>query len=163
MYPVEIKTIPAANAIGVAHIGAYMQIGKAFEALYGWLGTNGYVEAVTRSIGLFFDDTAEVPEDKLRSMACVVLNEDIPIADPLTRVEIAGGQYAVLRHTGPYAELKSAYDWLYGVWLVGSEFDAADAPSFEEYMNDPSETAPSDLITDIYLPLRRVSVVTQAS
>jgi AraC family transcriptional regulator len=163
VYPVEIKTIPAEKAIGVEHAGSYMGIGQAFQTLYGWLATHGHVAAVRRSIGVFLDDTTVVPEDTLRSIACVVLNEDIPIADPLVRVEISGGEYAVLRHTGPYADMKSAYQWLYGVWLVDSEYDAADAPVFEEYINSPQNTAPSDLITDIYLPLRRESVVTQAS
>ena len=100
-----------------------------------------------------------MPEDKLRSMACVVLNEDIPIAAPMKSVTIAGGEYAVLRHTGPYANMKAAYQWLYDVWLAGSGREAADLPAFEEYMNSPRDTAPADLITDIYLPLRSESAV----
>jgi len=162
MYPVEMKTITAATAVGVNHVGAYMQIAKAFDTLYGWLSTHGHVGAVRRSIGLYLDDPTAVPEANLRSKACVILNEDIDISAPLERVEIAGGAYAVLRHTGPYADMKPAYQWLYGVWLVQSGLEAADAPVFEEYLNSPRDTAPSDLVTDIYLPLRaeRPSLVT---
>ena len=41
MYTVDIKTVSAVNAIGVEHIGSYMQIGKAFDTLFGWLGARG--------------------------------------------------------------------------------------------------------------------------
>jgi AraC family transcriptional regulator len=36
---------------------------------------------------------------------------------------------------------------------VQSEHEAADAPVFEEYLNNPKDTAPSELLTEICLPL----------
>lgn len=50
--------------------------------------------------------------------------------------------------------MRAAYDWLYGKWLVRSGWEAADAPVFEEYLNSPRDTTPTDLMTDICLPLR---------
>jgi AraC family transcriptional regulator len=49
--------------------------------------------------------------------------------------------------------MRAAYEWLYGTWLVQSGREAADAPVFEEYLNNPKETAPADLHTEICLPL----------
>ena len=66
-----------------------------------------------------------------------------------------GGWGAVLRHRGPYATMRAAYQWLYGHWLVHSGHTVHDAPVFEEYLNNPRDTAPADLLTDIYLPLTR--------
>ncbi|HEX3379751.1 MAG TPA: GyrI-like domain-containing protein [Paraburkholderia sp.] len=66
---------------------------------------------------------------------------------------IRGGEYAVLRHVGPYSDMRAAYEWLYGTWLVQSGREAADAPVFEEYLNSPKETAPAELVTEICLPL----------
>ena len=40
--------------------------------------------------------------------------------------EIAGGSYAVLRHKGPYADMRAAYRWLYGTWLLQSGREIAD-------------------------------------
>ena len=57
---------------------------------------------------------------------------------------MAGGEYAVLLHTGPYADLKTAYQWLYGDWLRHSGREAADAPPFELYLNTPMDAAPAD-------------------
>lgn len=60
----------------------------------------------------------------------------------------------MLRHKVPYADMKAAYQWLYGVWLAQSDREVGDAPVFEEYLNNPRDTAPTELLTDIYLPLR---------
>ena len=35
----------------------------------------------------------------------------------------------------------------YGDWLMRSGREAADAPVFEEYLNNPRDTAPADLPT----------------
>jgi AraC family transcriptional regulator len=32
--------------------------------------------------------------------------------------------------------------------------EAADAPVFEEYLNNPRDTAPADLLSEINLPIR---------
>ncbi len=77
------------------------------------------------------------------------------IAAPLITFEVGGTPCAVLRHQGPYASMRAAYEWLYGHWLVHSGCEAADLPVFEEYLNNPRNTAPADLLTDIFLPLDR--------
>lgn len=56
---------------------------------------------------------------------------------------------AVMHCKGPYAGLKAAYDYLFGEWLPKSGED----PSFEIYLNDPTDTALDDLLTDICVPL----------
>lgn len=68
--------------------------------------------------------------------------------------EIRGGRYAVTLHVGPYAELAHAYKWLYGAWLAQSGEKLADAPIVEEYLNDARAVAPTQLRTEIWLPLR---------
>jgi len=40
-----------------------------------------------------------------------------------------------------------------GALLRLSGHEAADLPVFEDYLNNPRDTAPADLLTDIYLPL----------
>jgi len=42
--------------------------------------------------------------------------------------------------------------------LPASGYEAADVAVYEEYLNDPRETSPLDLRTDIYLTLRVDSV-----
>ena len=87
-------------------------------------------------------------------MACALWQPPSPPDGPLVPVRLAGGPYAVLRHTGPYAAMKAAYDWLYGDWLPRSGREPADAPVVEHYRNNPRDTPPAALVTDICLPLR---------
>jgi AraC family transcriptional regulator len=153
MREVEIREVPAMNVISVDHTGPYMQIGKAFDSLIGWLASRNLLSAQMRMVGIYYDDPGIVAEAELRSKAGVVLPHDVDVAAPVGVTPVRGGQYAVLRHQGPYSDMRAAYEWLYGTWLVQSGRKAADAPVFEEYLNSPKETAPADLLTEICLPL----------
>ena len=89
--------------------------------------------------------------DKLRSFACV--ETDAAVQAPLERRTLEGGEYAVLRHKGPYAEMHKAYQWLYAEWLPMSGRKLRDTVMFEEYVNNPRDVPPAELLTDINLPL----------
>ncbi|SAL47594.1 AraC family transcriptional regulator [Caballeronia peredens] len=157
MHQVEIRSQGSFTVAAMEHRGSYMNIGRAFEMLFHWLATRGLVDPKARSLGIYFDDPAAVAEDELRSMACCELFEPdaVKFEAPVTRVEVAGGEFAVLTHVGPYAQLCFAYQWLYGEWLPKSGRETGDAPVFEIYVNDPRETAPADLVTEIWVQLKR--------
>jgi AraC family transcriptional regulator len=157
MYPVEIRHLPAMQTVTVDHQGDYMEIGKAFETLYGCLGMRQLFQPDMRMVGIYLDDPTVTPQAELRSKAGVIHSS--PLAEgasqaPLSPSTIHSGDYAVLKYRGPYANMREAYQWLYGQWLPASGRDAADAPVFEEYLNNPRTTAPADLLTEICLPLR---------
>ncbi len=153
-HDVSIKTVPAMRIAAINHVGPYIQIGRAFDTLCGTLAARNLLGPGIRLIGIFLDDPTTRPENELRSQAGVIVEPGRPIDPPLVEATIAGGTYAVLRHKGPYADMHLAYSWLYGEWLVGSGREAADAPAFEEYLNNPRDTPPTELLTDIHLPLK---------
>ena len=103
---------------------------------------------------IFYDDPDLVPVAALRSRACSPVAEDIALAPPIEEAVVRGGLYARLRYQGPYADMKGAYRWLLGTWLPQSGNEPDDAPIFEAYLNNPLRVAPSELLTDIHLPLR---------
>lgn len=155
MPDVMIRHVPAAKLVVVPHRGSYMEIGKAFETLFGTLGARGLLRPGMCMKGMYYSDPTSVPEAELRSAAAIILpDDDFPVAAPLERAELRGGDYAVLRYKGPYSDMRPAYDWLYGEWLMQSGREAADAPCFEDYLNNPREVAASELLTDICLPLK---------
>ncbi|MBL4907596.1 MAG: GyrI-like domain-containing protein [Sneathiella sp.] len=41
-------------------------------------------------------------------------------------------------------------------WLINSQLEAADALVFQIYLNNPRDTQPADLLTNIHLPLKAV-------
>lgn len=154
MFDVSIRDLGPLRLAAMPHQGAYLGIGRAFDALFATLGARNLIGPGLRMAAVYPDDPTVVPEPELRAWAGVIVADDFPVADPLQVVAITGGPHAVLRHRGPYPDMKAAYDWLFGEWLVGSGREAADAPVFETYLNSPQDTRPADLLTDIHLPLR---------
>ena len=153
MFDITIRAIPEQTLLCLPHSGAYMGIGKAFEMLHGTLSSRNLLKPDMQMIGLFLDDPDLEAEENLRSFACVTAGEDISAEAPLVRRRLAGGDHAVLRHKGPYADMGVAYRWLYGTWLPASGRSIRDEVMFEAYLNNPRETPPNELLTDICLPL----------
>ncbi|WP_342315492.1 AraC family transcriptional regulator [Lysobacter sp. FW306-1B-D06B] len=154
MYSAQIATFPPVRVAALPHRGDYKQIGATFDRLMEWAGQHGLLGPAARSFGVYYDAPNEVPVDALRSDACLLVPASAPLADGMRWIEIAGGRHAVVVHTGPYAELERAYDWLFCHWLPGSYEEAGDAPVFEEYLNDPSTLPPAQWRTAICLPLK---------
>jgi len=153
-YQATIRETPALRVAALAHHGDYINIGSTFERLMAMAAGQDLLGPWTRSIGIYYDDPASTPREALRADACVTLPDGkLPDGD-LRLGEIRGGRYAVTLHVGPYAELHFPYTWLYGTWLPKSGEEAAHAPSIEEYLNDARVVPPSELRTEIWLPLR---------
>jgi AraC family transcriptional regulator len=122
-------------------------------------GTLGLLNENTRSFGLYYGDPESVPAEELRSAACVTVAEsDIAKieSDVYALQQIPKGQYATLLFKGPYPEIKAAYSWMFGEWLPNSGLQMGDFPPMEEYLNDPKETAPEELLTRIHCLIKAV-------
>jgi AraC family transcriptional regulator len=153
MYNITFRTLPDLEVVSLAHSGSYLHISQAFDRLGSWLGARNLIGADSRMMGVYYDDPDTVAEKDLRSRACMTVSKPCVLEAPLERITIAGGEYAVLLHKGPYDGLAAAYKWFFGVWLLQSGRELRDAPPFEEYLNTPLDTAPSELLTEIHLPL----------
>lgn len=152
MYGVSIQTVDDMRLAALMYRGAYAQVGSTFQKLSTILSTGGHWPQTRGMVAVCYDDPSTVPEAELRTHAGVWwAGQDVP--EGTEDVTLAGGRYAVLRLKGPYTGLAPAYGHLYGAWLAQSGETLRDAPSFELYLNDPTSTAPDDLLTDIYMPL----------
>jgi AraC family transcriptional regulator len=153
MYPIEIREEPVRKLAAVPHKGPYHEISRAFQNLSTTMAQRALFGHAGAMIGVFYDDPQSVPAADLRSHAAFEITGQVTIAAPLETVTLRGGRHAVLTYKGPYAGLPAAYDQLYAVWLPSSGDEPADSPSFEVYLNSPMDTAPNDLLTELYLPL----------
>jgi AraC family transcriptional regulator len=160
-FEVRLVSVETFDVIGLPHQGSFMEIDKAFGTLYGTLSAHAIEGYDLRCLGIYYTDPFAVLERDLRSMACVVPNEAVRqklilygAVQKIQTIQIMGGKYAVLHFRGPYASMQAAYKWLFGYWLPKSGFQAADMPLFEDYLNNPRQVAPMDLLTNIYLPIR---------
>ena len=152
-WSVEIRHVPAVELAGITHRGSYMRIGKAFETAHIHLASQSLLRPDTRWMAQYMDDPWAYPEAQLNSRAGLSVPFGTDLAPPLQRFTVGGTPCAVLRYRGPYPNMRDAYRWLYGTWLIASGHALADQPVFEEYLNNPRNTAPADLLTDICLPL----------
>jgi effector-binding domain-containing protein len=81
-----------------------------------------------------------------------------PTAKPLSEKdkiivsEIPGGQFATCLHTGPYSDVEPTYNALFQ-WMQAQGYTWTGV-AYEFYMNDPDETPPEQLQTQIFLPIK---------
>ena len=153
MSDVQIETAPGRRLAVVPHKGPYPGIGAAFATVGDHVTRAGAWPDVTGMVAVYLDNPDVVAPDDLRSYAGVELAPDDDIPEGCEAYEIAPGRVARLRHVGPYTGLHAAYGMLYGGWFPTSGQAPADHPSYEVYLNSPTNTAPADLISDIYQPL----------
>ena len=153
MHTVDVRVTQPIRVAALRHVGPYMEIGTAFDRLFAWAGPKGLLTGSCRMFGVFYDDQSAMKPEALRSDACMTVGADVKLDGDFRLAEIAGGRHAVLRHQGPYAELPTAYSWLFGTWLPKSGEEPADRPCFEEYLNNPRGLPPKEWLTDIHLPL----------
>ena len=57
----------------------------------------------------------------------------------------------VALYKGTYQQLGAVYDTLYGKYLPEMGLSWREVPSGEIYLNDPRNTKPEDLLTQIYV------------
>nr|WP_170682100.1 AraC family transcriptional regulator [uncultured Ruegeria sp.] len=153
MHPVTKRTEPARRVVALPHKGAYAEIGKSFEAFGALCESRQLWPQMGPVIGVYLDSPDDVPEDQLRSYAGAE-HRGGATPDGMEALEIPGGNTAVLTYKGPYSGIHAAYHSLFGNWLPESGEEPADRPCYEIYLNDPRDTAPEDLLTEICLPLK---------
>ncbi len=151
--PVEVVTLPPQRILFLRHVGAYDEVGATWSKLGAWAGRRGLIGPATRFIGISWDDPDVTPGDKLRYDAAITLTRPVEPEGEFGVTELAAGEYATIRHTGPYATLSRSYQMLLGVWLPQSGRELREAPCFEVYLNSPQTTRPEDLITAIHAPV----------
>nr|NDG08963.1 AraC family transcriptional regulator [Oxalobacteraceae bacterium] len=131
----------------IRHIGPYQGIGLAFTALEDELAQLGIkAEAM---LALYHDNPAVTPQASLRSDAAAQVCENHHIATQrLTADRIAAGRFARWIHKGPYSGLHTS--WQAGYQAMHQLGLQSKGICYEEYLNDPCNTAPQDLMTAIY-------------
>ncbi len=151
---VEIVEMEDMDVVFVRHIGPYNMCGAAWETLCQWAGPEGLLQPGAKMLGLSFDDPQVTPPEKLRYDACIEILQSIEVEAPVDTKNVKGGRYAMSTHFGPYDTLSETYAQLCGQWVPQNGHEIADRGCIEIYQNNPEDTEPEDLITDIYIPLK---------
>jgi AraC family transcriptional regulator len=150
---VRIESVPVMRVAFMRHNGPYRQVGQTWGRLCAWAGPRGLVGPRTVMLGVAHDDPQVTPPEKLRYDACLTVDGRFKPEGDVGVQEVGGGEYAVTTHRGPYDTIGQTVTRLCGEWLPASGREPRPVPMFEIYRNSPQDTAPENLLTDLYLPL----------
>ncbi len=151
---VKIENVEPMRVAFMRHVGPYQEVGGTWGQLAAWAGPRGLLGPHTRCLGICYDDPEVTPADKIRYDACLVVDDSFQPEGDVGVQEVAGGEYAVTTHHGPYEKLTETYARLCGEWLPSQGREPRSAPTLEFYLNNPQQTAPEDLLTEVRVPLR---------
>jgi AraC family transcriptional regulator len=153
MIDVTIRALETKRYAALAHKGPYPEIGTTFQRLTAWAVARNLADPAATGLAIYYDDPDTVPAAELRADVCLAVPDTAVLDGGIRWLEIAGGDYAVYLHKGPYAELAQAYRRLCGEWLPQSGREPGDGPCFEVYLNDCRAVPPPEWRTEIHLPL----------
>lgn len=149
----EIVELEPRRVACVRHKGAYHEIGSAFQQLgpkAGALGLYGNPDAM--GVAVYLDDPETKPAEELNSVAGIFVPEEADIGD-LEEYRIDGGKFFVAEHVGHYSGLGESWGAVCGKLIPESGLQFRQGDCFEVYLNDCADTAPDDLLTQIYVPI----------
>ena len=153
---VQIVALAPQRVAALPHAGSFHAIGDSFQKLSAWAIGRQLFGAQTRMFGMYYDDPDSMPVHSLRSNACISVPESFAVTEQDTPFHItytSAGRCARMVFTGPYAQLHTAYSWLYHVWLPTHNEQPGQQPPLEEYLNDPRSLPPAHWQTAICIPL----------
>ena len=150
----RIEARERTKVAAVRHVGPYENCKPAWEKLIAWANETNQDYEKAQWITVCYDDPANVPADQLRSDICMTIPEAIEETEDVKPSEIAGGEYLVGLHKGPYSELGLSYQYLYVRKMQEIGREPRCLPPFELYLNCPESTPEQDLLTEIWIPLK---------
>ena len=152
----KIVNIPAKRVLFTRRTGPYMVTAfQAWEALSEYAENHHLMHENTESIGLFHDSAEVTDEDKMRYDACITVDDSVKPDGEFAIQNIEGGDYALFMHKGSYENLEATYDQIMRDWLPSQNRELREIPIHECYLNaELMETAPNELLTEIYIPLK---------
>jgi len=149
----RVQSLEVMRVAFVRHVGAYDQVGAAWDRLMTWAGSRGVFRGAPTLFGIVHDDPEITPPARMRYDAAVAVSGDVAAEDDIGIQSVGGERYVVVTHRGPYETIGDTYARLCGEWLPGSGAELLHAPTLEFYRNSPKSTPPEHLITDIYMAL----------
>lgn len=152
---VEIKEVPLRQVAYIRLTGSYQSI----DYLGTWLRLMQYLKEQNAQpadccpICIYHDDPKVTSPDKLRTDICAVCHQPVQPRGEMGVKHIGGNRQAVFLYQGPYQNLQAVYDTIYGKLLPEKGYALRDEPGAERYLNNPQDTKPEELLTEIYIPV----------
>jgi len=155
----EIKKIEAKDVLYLQVTNPYTTTDaflNTWDKLANIIGTNINPNGEYEFYCLSRDISTITHPENFRVYACISTNKDIKPYGRLGKQTIEGGLYAVFTHKGPYKDLRTTYCNIYRYWIPRSDYELRDNISFEKYLNSPLKVCRDELLTEVYIPVRKI-------
>ncbi len=160
MQPMDIRTLPDqqvlyARATEVMTSPAFKTAnGEAFGRLMAFLDAQHLMDKMQHCIAIYPDEVEVGKPARFDAGAILAEGAEPPATDGLAYQTLPGGRWAVFRHVGPYDTLWQTWQAVFRDWLPTAGVELREAMPYEDYVDDPSQVAPDQLRTDIYVPIK---------
>jgi AraC family transcriptional regulator len=151
---VKLRSLPKMRVACVRNMGPYEKTGPAWKKLIEAANKKGLIDKTTDFLGLYYDDPARTPSEKLRCDVCISVDKSVTALEGLTIKDAGGQEYAMAIHIGPHEDLKDTYQLIFEKGLPELRRAYTSGPVIEIYKNDPENTPPNELITEVYVPVK---------
>lgn len=151
----EIKEVPVRQVAYIRLTGSYQSI----DYMGAWLRLTQHLKEQDAQpadgcpICIYHDDPKVTSPDKLRTDICATCLQPVQPRGEMGVKQIGGNRQAVFLYQGPYQNLQAVYDTIYGKLLPEAGCTLRDEPGAERYLNNPRDTQPDELLTEIYIPV----------
>lgn len=157
-----IMTRPATQAIGMCtrffgieseHNNLGTKIVDVWDA---FLKTTAHIPAAPDAEYFGIITVADQHTGELEYTACVAIEQNHPSSAPWIQRHIASGLYAVFEHHGETSSLVHTVNYIYGNWLLNTDYQHTYGPDLEIY-DHRYQANTSDSMFLYAIPIRRIA------
>jgi AraC family transcriptional regulator len=105
------------------------------------------------TLAVCHDDPETTPADQIRSEAAITVDDSFDGEGEIKVRMLTGGRYAIATHLGPYSGLTAAWQTFVGTLIPAAQVKFREGDCFEVYVNDPSRVKPTEIRTEMYMPI----------
>ena len=145
---VRVIELPARQVLAMRHVGPSATIPYTWHRMKALVGERPQSDWLGLSVG---------EPTQAEGFAYFVGVEPRGFASTQVELEtlvIPAGTWAVHELAGPHTRINTAFDAVYARWMPGSGYEPDQRPALERYLNSSRDTAPSDLRTELLVPIR---------
>jgi len=154
-HSVEIVEREAVPVAAIEHRGDPARLGETIRTFIAWRREHRLHPSVSATYNVVYDNPDDVPPEAFRMDICAATPAPVaPNAAGVVAKTLAGGRYAVLRHTGSDDTLGQSVAYLYADWLPASGEELRDAPLLFQRVRFYPDVPEHEAVTDVLLPLR---------
>ncbi len=152
---VSIVDFPETSIAVLAHKGPAETLGQTIRQFIAWRKQHHTPPTKSKTFNIVYDDPATTEPEQYRFDVCASVKAKVPDNNHgVINKIIPGGRCALVRHIGPDDIIEQTVSYLYGEWLTKNDEEHRDFPLFFERVTFFPDVTESEMITDIYLPLR---------